>query len=95
MVILTQKIKLLKGSYDPPNPMQSYEAYLKHCNLDLADLDDLDLWREEARAKMNLLHCDPDKLFMNIQGEILSVQSWFLSRIVAIRKEKRRRQYER
>lgn len=64
-------------------------------NLDLPEIDDLELWREEARAKMALMHCDPDKLFVNTQGEVATVQSWYLQRIIAIRNEKKRRQDER
>lgn len=92
MLILPKKIKLRNTTYKIPNPMQSHEEYLKYCNQDLSELGDLELWREEMKAKAALVHCDPEEIFVNARGEVVSVQNWLLQRIIAIRKEKARRQ---
>ena len=44
------------------------------------------------KAKAALVHCDPEEIFVNARGEVVSVQNWLLQRIIAIRKEKARRQ---
>ncbi len=92
MLILPKKIKLGKPRYTLPDPTRSFEEYLKLYNLDLPELDDLELWREEMKAKAALVHCDPEEIFVNARGEVVSVQNWLLQRIIAIRKEKARRQ---
>jgi hypothetical protein len=91
MLILPKKIKLRNTTYKIPNPMQSYEEYLKYCNQDLRSLTTWS-YGGEMKAKAALVHCDPEEIFVNARGEVVSVQNWLLQRIIAIRKEKARRQ---
>lgn len=92
MLILSRNIKLRKGRPGFPNPMRSFEEYQTLNHLDLPELDDLQLWREEGEAKMELLRCDPNRLYIDSRGEVATVQGWYLQRIAKIRREKKRRQ---
>lgn len=84
------------GCYKVPHAFQTLEDYQKAENEDLAEADDVSLFREELRTKIALANLDPDRQPVVIMGplEFVDFETWLIRRLAAIRKERARRQSE-
>lgn len=93
MNILPHRTLIRNKGYVLPNPLNSLEDFLKTHGLDLEELEDVDLYREEVGAKMALANLDPHNqpVIFIAPAEFISAQDWLLMRIAAIRKERQRR----
>lgn len=91
--ILPKQARIRNTGYLLPNPFRSWEDFLKAKNLDLKDIGDLELWREEAKVKLAFANVDPQKQLTVTTGpaEFVSAQDWLLGRLAAISGERKRR----
>jgi len=75
-----------------PNPLRSFEELKEAHNLDIPELDDLELYCAELRAKGVLVTCDLEAiLFIDSRGSRVTVGDWLFKRLAVIRKEKQQR----
>ncbi len=91
-VSLTRKRKAFKQFRAVPalpDPLRTFEEFEKSRNLDIQELDDLQLYREELRAEKLLATCNFESIyFLGDGGNPVTVGDWLLRRLAAIRGER-------
>jgi hypothetical protein len=96
--MITKSGRIIYRGYSIPDPLRSFEDFVRAHNGDLEYLDDSELYGEEVKVKFAFASLDNKTkqrttIFLG-PDEFVDLESWLLLRLAAIRNERRRRQME-
>lgn len=91
---VASRTKIRQRPYQFPNPLRSLEDFRKFRNMDLRDMSEIELYKEEQNLTSALASLDSDKQLQIFVSpvECVNAQDWLVNRLVGISKERQRRQ---